>query len=60
MFQLCAYLFEDERGVAITDERMKQLLRIAQKKTVCLFVQLAYFLFDAAKQAQLTEMAFPV
>ena len=56
MFQLRAYLLEDEGRVAAVYQFVKELLRVAQQEAVLLLVQLAHLLLDAAQESQLREM----
>ena len=48
---LGANLLEDERRIALTDERVEQLLSIAEQEAVVEFVELVYLFLDAAEQA---------
>ncbi len=48
---------EDEGRVALVDERVQQLLGVAEQKAVGLVVQLAHLLLNAAQQAQLVQVA---
>ena len=57
VLQLGAHLLEDERRVAVVDERMEQLLRVAEQEAVGLGIELVHLLLDAFEQAQLVEMA---
>ena len=49
--------FKDEWRIAVFDERMEQLLRIAEQETVRLVIHLAHLLLDAAKKAELVKMS---
>ena len=57
MVELCANLLEDERRVAAVDERVEQLLGVAEQEAVALLVELAHLLLDAVEQSQLTKIA---
>ena len=57
VLQLRADLLEDEGRVAVADERVEQLLRVAEQETVGLLIQLPHFRLDAVEQAQLTKVA---
>ena len=46
VLQLSANLLKDERGVAVLNERMEQLLGIAEQKAVGLAVHLTNLLFN--------------
>ena len=57
MLQLGTDLLENERRVAVADEGVKQLLGVAEEEAVGVLVQFVYLLFDAAQQAELTEVS---
>ena len=51
VLQLGAYLLEDERRVVVFDERVEQLLRVAEQKPIGLIIQRSHLVFDAVQQA---------
>ena len=57
VFQLGSYLLEDERGVAVLDERVQQLLGVAEQEAVGLVVHLAYLFLYTVKKTQLVQVA---
>ena len=57
VLQLRAYLLEDEWRVAVLDERVQQLLRVAEQESVGLFVHQPHLPLDASQQPKLVEVA---
>ena len=56
MLQLGANLFKNERRVAVLDEFVQELLRIAKEESVCLAVHLPYFPFDMIQKPELIQV----
>ena len=57
MLYLGTYLLEDKGRVALADERVEQLLGVAEQEAVVHLVEGVHLLFDAAQESELVQMA---
>ena len=48
MFENCPYFFKDEWRVSVVDERVQQLLCVAEKESSSFLIQFAYLALNTA------------